>query len=98
LTGANYHGATTTFVMKLLRAGTQDAAAVNLTRALMRHSSGPRDDRWNARYSDIQRAASTGRSKISFHQSERQGADEEKSPNQHDQSLRFTAQTNTMHT
>jgi Protein of unknown function (DUF3987) len=98
LTGKNYHNAITAFAMKLLRAGTRDAAAVNLIRALMMQSSGPRDDRWHSRFNDIPRAVSTARAKIGSQQSGQQDTDAEKPTYLLDPWLRFIAPTFPLHT
>jgi hypothetical protein len=64
ISGGNYHGALTVLAATMLRAGMKDNAAVNLLRALMESSAGPRDDRWMARYADVPRGVSTAREKI----------------------------------
>jgi hypothetical protein len=64
ISGSNYHQALTVLAAKMLRAGMRDGAAVNLLRALMESSAGPRDERWMARYADIPRGVSTAREKI----------------------------------
>jgi hypothetical protein len=72
--GENYHGALTVLAAKMLRAGMKDGAAVNLLRALMESSAGPRDDRWMARYADIPRGVSTARGKIGGEEASPDGA------------------------
>jgi hypothetical protein len=61
LTGENYHDALTRLAAKMLVAGMNDAAAVNMLRAMMQNSEGPRDERWKERYDDIPRAVKTAR-------------------------------------
>jgi RecA-family ATPase len=70
ISGDNYHAALAALAMKLLRAGMSDSAAVNMLRALMENATGPRDDRWLARYNDIARAVSTAKEKTGEQQSE----------------------------
>jgi RecA-family ATPase len=50
--------------MKLLLTGIGDGAAANVLRALMSASTAARDDRWQARFDDIDRAVATAREKI----------------------------------
>jgi hypothetical protein len=64
ISGGNYHQALVVLAAKALRAGMKDGAAVNLLRALMESSVGPRDERWQARYADIPRSVSSAREKI----------------------------------
>lgn len=64
LAGEGYHDATTSLAAKMLSAGMSDGAAVNLIRAMMDNSAGPRDTRWAARYADVPRAVSTAREKF----------------------------------
>jgi RecA-family ATPase len=64
ISGNSYHGPLVVLAAKALAAGMKDGAAVNLLRALMESSAGPRDDRWMARYADVPRAVSTAREKI----------------------------------
>jgi hypothetical protein len=64
IAGDSYHGALVPLAAKMLVAGMSDGAAVNLLRAIMDNSVGPRDERWNARYADIPRAVKTAREKF----------------------------------
>jgi DNA polymerase III delta prime subunit len=64
LSGDSYHEPLIRMAAKMLAAGTSDGAAVNHLRALMEASTGPRDDRWRARYDDIPRAVRTAREKF----------------------------------
>jgi hypothetical protein len=64
ISGENYHRTLTVLAAKMLRAGMKDGAAVNLLRALMESSAGPRDERWMARYAEVPRGVSTAREKI----------------------------------
>jgi hypothetical protein len=48
----------------MLKAGINDAVAVNMLRGFMEVSAGPRDGRWQSRYDDIPRAVSTARDKL----------------------------------
>jgi hypothetical protein len=75
LSGDDYHNALTRLAMRLLRSGMHDAAAVNLLRAWMRASAGPRDERWCTRFNDIPRGVSTARAKIGDPQDEDADAD-----------------------
>lgn len=60
LTAENHHEPLNRLAAKLLTAGMNDGAVVNLLRGWMEASAGPRDDRWQARYDDIPRAVDTG--------------------------------------
>jgi hypothetical protein len=60
----HYHEPIRSLAAKLLHAGMIDEAAGNLLRALMDASQGPRDNRWQMRYDDIDRAVSTARAKF----------------------------------
>jgi hypothetical protein len=62
--GRNLHASIATLAMKILRAGMNDGAAVNLLRGLLETSSAPRDNRWMDRNADIPRAVSTARQKL----------------------------------
>jgi hypothetical protein len=64
LTGAAYHDNISGGAMSLINAGTDPGAAVNILRAVMNLSQGPRDDRWHARFNDIPRAVSTAYEKL----------------------------------
>jgi hypothetical protein len=64
ISGASYHGPLRSLASKMLTAKMSDGAAVNLLRAVMASSTGPRDDRWQTRYRGIPRAVSTAREKI----------------------------------
>jgi RecA-family ATPase len=64
LTGDGYHDAIAKLSAKLLTAGADDGAAVNLLRGIMENAEGPHDERWDARFSDIPRAVSTAREKF----------------------------------
>jgi AAA domain len=44
---------------KLICSGTSEGASINVLRALMDSSVGPRDERWQARYNDIPRSVET---------------------------------------
>jgi RepB DNA-primase from phage plasmid len=63
ITGENYHDTLTVLAAKMLRSGMNAGAVVNLLRALMESSEGPHDDRWKARYLEIQRAVSSAEKK-----------------------------------
>jgi len=63
LTGESYHGAITRLAAKMTKAGMNDGASVNVLKALMENSRGPRDARWSSRYYDISRSVSTAREK-----------------------------------
>jgi hypothetical protein len=64
LSGDGYHDALVRLAAKMLTAGMGDGAAVNLLRAIMMSSTAPHDDRWQARYDDIQRGVDTAREKF----------------------------------
>ena len=64
ISGEGYHAALASLAMKLLLSGMDGSAANNPLRALMEATTGPRDNRWLARYNDIPRAISTARAKI----------------------------------
>jgi hypothetical protein len=64
LTGESFHRPLTRLAMKLLRAGMNDGAAINLLREWMRMSDAPGDARWEARYNYIPRAVASAREKI----------------------------------
>ena len=98
LTGANYHNAIVSLAMKLLQAGMKDSAAVNLIRGLMMRSTGPRDDRWHARFNEIPRAVSTARAKIDAQQNDRQNTDAGKPIYLLDPWQRYTAPAFPLHT
>jgi hypothetical protein len=55
----SYHEPITRLAAKLLAAGMNDGAVVNLMRGWMGAAVGPRDDRWQARFDDIPRAVDT---------------------------------------
>jgi Protein of unknown function (DUF3987) len=61
LTANSYHEPLNRLAAKMLVAGMNDGAAVNMLRGLMDNSEGPRDERWQARYYDIPRAVKTAR-------------------------------------
>src|SRR5262249_51048233 len=63
LTGESYHAAITRLAAKMTKAGMNDGASVNVLKALMENSRGPRDARWPSRYYDISRSVSTAREK-----------------------------------
>jgi AAA domain len=62
--GRNLHASIAALAMKILRAGTNDGAAVNFLRGLLEASSAPKDGRWGARHDDVPRAVSTARQKL----------------------------------
>jgi len=53
VSGETYHPAIIPLSAKLVTAGLNEGAAVNLIRALMHNSAGPRDGRWESRYAKI---------------------------------------------
>jgi hypothetical protein len=59
LSAERYHPATTPLTMKLIAAGMQPGAAVNIVRSLMECTAGPQDERWHSRYNEI-RAGNLG--------------------------------------
>jgi hypothetical protein len=61
--GRELHDSICALAAKLLAAGMNDAAAVNVIRGAMQSSTTPHDDRWRARYDDIPRAVSSAREK-----------------------------------
>ena len=61
MSGENYHDALTRLAAKMLVTGMNDAAAVNMLRAMMENSEGPHDQRWKERFDDIPRAVRTAR-------------------------------------
>jgi hypothetical protein len=56
ITGSNFHDSTVTLAAKLVTAGMDGTAAANLIRALYFNTTAPRDDRWNDRINDVDRA------------------------------------------
>jgi hypothetical protein len=64
LTAESYHDPLIRLAAKLLKAGMDDGSAVNLLRGWMEASTGERDGRWWARYSDIPRCVKTAREKF----------------------------------
>jgi hypothetical protein len=62
--GSKLHDSTLKLAAKLIKAGLCDGAAVNLLRGLMESATGPRDERWQARYDDIPRTVSTAGEKF----------------------------------
>ena len=64
LRGEALHDSINVMAASLVACGTRGGAAVNLLRALMEASSGPRDDRWEARYRDIPRSVATAEAKF----------------------------------
>jgi hypothetical protein len=64
LTSESFHEPLTVLASKMLVAGMNDGAAVNLLRGLMMKAEGPKDARWEARCDYIPRAVSTAREKI----------------------------------
>jgi hypothetical protein len=63
ITGDDYHGALCSLAAKCLTSGMSAGAAVNMLRALMLNSAGPRDERWQVRFDDIPRAVETAAAK-----------------------------------
>jgi hypothetical protein len=63
LSAESYHEPLIRLAAKLLATGMSDGAAVNLLEGLMDSSTGPHDDRWQARRADITRGVSTAREK-----------------------------------
>ena len=76
LTAESYHDPLIRLASKLLATGMHDGAAVNLLRAWMETSAGPRDARWQRRYNDIPRGISTAREKFGGQESEAPAVDE----------------------
>jgi hypothetical protein len=60
----NYHEALVALAAKVVAAGMKGGAAVNMLRALMANSTGPRDERWQARYDDVPRAVASAEAKF----------------------------------
>jgi AAA domain len=63
ITGDNYHTAIVALAAKLFKSGMSAGAIVNHIRALMDASTGPHDDRWEHRRSDIPRAVAWAKKK-----------------------------------
>jgi hypothetical protein len=70
LTGEGYHDATVRLAAKLVAAGVDDAAAVNLIRALMEETGADKDARWRARFDDVVRCVRSAREKYGAHATE----------------------------
>jgi hypothetical protein len=64
LSAERYHPATTPLTMKLIAAGMQPGAAVNIVRSLMECTAGPQDERWHSRYSEIPGLVASAQKKI----------------------------------
>jgi hypothetical protein len=64
LIGESYHGALVPLAAKLLVAGMKDSACVNFLRGIMVNVTAPHDERWQARFDDIDRTVSTARDKF----------------------------------
>jgi hypothetical protein len=64
ISGHGYHAPLVSIAARLIGSGMHDGTAVNLLRALMDASAGPRDERWQGRYDDIPRTVSTAREKF----------------------------------
>ena len=63
LTGESYHGPLCALAWRHLHDGMNPGKVVLTLRGYMDASSGPRDDRWQARYNDIPRTVSTAQDK-----------------------------------
>jgi hypothetical protein len=55
ISGEKLHPLTVTFTAKLIAAGMNEGAAINVARAVMEISTAPRDARWQSRYDDLPR-------------------------------------------
>jgi hypothetical protein len=64
ISGLNYHESIASLAAKMISADMKGGAAVNFLRTLMNLSQGPRDERWQSRYDDIQRAVETAEQKF----------------------------------
>jgi AAA domain/Bifunctional DNA primase/polymerase, N-terminal len=62
--GRELHDSTCALAAKLLAAGMNDAAAVNVIRGAMESSTVPHDERWQARWGDVPRAVASARRKF----------------------------------
>jgi putative DNA primase/helicase len=58
-TGRDYHDTLRDLACKMVAAGTDPGAVVNILRACMLQSEAPHDARWQSRYDDIQRLVDT---------------------------------------
>jgi hypothetical protein len=59
--GEKLHPLTVPFAAKLIAAGTNEGAAINIARAAMEISAAPRDARWQSRYDDLPRLVRSAR-------------------------------------
>jgi hypothetical protein len=65
MSGVDYHDSINRLAMKLLRTGMDDRAVRNMIQGLMeRTEEEARDQRWEARYADIERAVSSAKIKV----------------------------------
>ena len=76
LSAESYHEPLVRLAAKLIKSGMSDGAAGNLLRGWMEASAGPRDERWKARYNDIDRSVSTAQEKFGYGKSSRNQREE----------------------
>ena len=73
LSAESYHEPLVRLAAKLIKSGMDSSAAVNMLRGWMEASDGPRDERWQARYDDIDRAVKSAEEKYGYGQQDDDG-------------------------